>query len=97
MSHAVVGLCTIHLELPELTSIKEKRSILKSILARLHNTFNVSAAEIDLNDDLGTAVIAITVVSNSSAHSNSVISKALQWVEEHAHDVIVTDQDIEIL
>ncbi len=97
MAHAIVGVCTVYLELPDLTSIKEKRSILKSILSRLHNTFNVSAAEIALNDDLGTAVIAFAAVANSSAHANSVISKALQWVEENARDVVVTDQQIEIL
>ncbi|MDX2162590.1 MAG: DUF503 domain-containing protein [bacterium] len=97
MAHATVGVCTLYLELPELSSIKEKRRILKSLLARLHNTFNVSAAEIDLNDDLGTAVIAFAVVSNSASHSNAVLSKTLHWIEQNAHDVVVTDQDIEIL
>jgi uncharacterized protein YlxP (DUF503 family) len=97
MPHAIVGLCTIELELPELNSLKDKRSILKPLLQRLHSQFNVSAAEVDLNDRLDAAVIAVAAVSNNSAHANQVISTVLKWIEAHYHDVVVIDQEIEIL
>jgi len=41
---------TIRLALPQVNSLKEKRRILKSLLARLRNDFNVSIAEIADND-----------------------------------------------
>jgi uncharacterized protein len=61
MKSPIIGTCTLELYLAGVTSLKEKRSILKSLLARLHNTFNLSAAEIDANDRWQSAVIAIAV------------------------------------
>ncbi len=97
MPHAIVGLCTLELELPELTSLKDKRSILKSLLHRLHNQFNVSAVEVDMNDSLNAAVIAFAVVSNNTAHANTMLSNVLKWIENQFHDVVVVDQQFEIL
>jgi uncharacterized protein YlxP (DUF503 family) len=97
MAHTTIGVCTLYLDLPEETTFNERRGILKSIITRLHHTFNVSAAEITLDQASDTAVIAFAAVSNNQSHANSVIHKALQWVEQHAHDVVITDQEIEIL
>ena len=93
----IVGICTLELHLPGVGSLKEKRSILKSMLARLHNTFNVSAAEVDHHDMWQSAAIGIASVSNSTAHVNRVIQQVIDWVETHYPDAYITDQDIEIL
>ena len=97
MTHAIIGLCTIELHLPGVSSLKGKRGILKSMLARLHNTFNVSAAEIDQHDVWQSAVIAVATVSNSTAHANAVISKTLDWIEANFPDALIVNQEIEIL
>jgi len=41
----MIGTLTFHLHLPGCASLKEKRSRLKPLLARLHRQFNVSTAE----------------------------------------------------
>ena len=41
---------TIHLHLPTCGSLKEKRGRIKPLIARLHREFNVSVAEMDLQD-----------------------------------------------
>ena len=41
---------TIHLHLPACSSLKEKRGRIKPLMARLHREFNVSVAEMDLQD-----------------------------------------------
>src|SRR5690349_16761451 len=97
MSDAIIGLCTIEFYLPGLTSLKEKRSILKSMLARMHNTFNVSAAEVARQDQWQSAVIAFVVVSNSTAHSQQVIENVLKWVEDNYPDAMLVKHDVEIL
>lgn len=97
MSHAIVGLCTLELHLPGVLSLKEKRSILKSMLVRLHNQFNISAAEVDHHDVWQSALIAFAVVSNTTTHNHQVLSKAVMWIEENFPDVLVTDQQTEIL
>ncbi|MCU0496459.1 MAG: DUF503 domain-containing protein [Anaerolineae bacterium] len=97
MSNPILGLCTVELYLPESHSLKDKRSILKSMLTKLHNQFNVSAAEIDKNDSLQSAVIAFSTVSNSSRLTNEILQNALKWLEAHYPEALVTRQTIEIL
>lgn len=97
MTTTAIGLCTIEFYLPGLNSLKEKRSIIKSLLARLHNTFNVSAAEVDHLDTWRSATLAIVVVSGTTAHANKVINQALNWVETNYPEAVIVKQRIEML
>jgi uncharacterized protein YlxP (DUF503 family) len=97
MSNTIVGLCTIEFHLPEVTSLKAKRSILKSMLAKLHNVFNVSAAEVAQNDQWQTAVVGVCVVSNSARHAREVLQNALNWVEGHYPEALIVKHKIEML
>ncbi|MDP3793591.1 MAG: DUF503 domain-containing protein, partial [Candidatus Uhrbacteria bacterium] len=45
-----VGLCRVWLRLPQNHSLKDKRQVVKSLIARLHNKFNVAVAEVDDHD-----------------------------------------------
>ena len=49
-----------------ITSLKEKRSIVKGLIGRLKSRFNVSIAEVDHNENKNSAVIAMTIVSNDA-------------------------------
>ncbi|MHC4542705.1 MAG: DUF503 domain-containing protein [Planctomycetota bacterium] len=62
----IVGVMTAHLSLQGITSLKGKRSIVKSVVGRLKNRFNVSIAEVDHQDSKSSAVIGVAVVSNDS-------------------------------
>jgi uncharacterized protein YlxP (DUF503 family) len=46
----IVGVCTIELRLRETRSLKDKRQVLKSIITRVKNNFNVAIAEVDYQD-----------------------------------------------
>lgn len=93
----IIGLCTVKLYLPGTHSLKEKRGILKSMLARMHNTFNVSAAEVDHQDVWQTAGIAFVLVGTSPVHVNQVIQNVLEWIETHFPDAPITHHETEIL
>lgn len=93
----IIGVCTLELHIPEATSLKDKRSILKSLLSRLHQQFNVSAAEIDQNDLWQSAVIGMTVVSNSTRHAQEMINRILDWIEIAYPQVQIVRQTIELL
>jgi uncharacterized protein YlxP (DUF503 family) len=97
MPNAIIGLCTLEFHLPGVASLKEKRSILKSLLKRLHNTFNISAAEIDHHDLWQSAGIAIVAVSNSTSHVNQIINNAVNWIETNYPDALIVKQKCEIL
>jgi uncharacterized protein YlxP (DUF503 family) len=97
MPKIIIGLCTIEFELPGVMSLKDKRSILKSLLTRLHNQFNISAAEVDFHDVLNASVIAFTAVTTDTRHANQIISNILNWIEKNYPDALIVNQEIEIL
>jgi uncharacterized protein YlxP (DUF503 family) len=97
MSDVIVGYCRLELYLAGVTSLKEKRSILKSMLARMRQQFNVSAAEVAKNDMHQAAVIAFAVVSNSTRHTQESLDNVLRWIETTCLDVIVSAHEMEIL
>ena len=93
----IIASCTITLQLEAVFSLKEKRRILKSILARLPQKFNVAVAEVDHQDVWQTAVIGLVTVGNDAAHLHSQLQKAVAWLEQQRPDVPIFDYEIEIL
>ena len=60
----IIGVMTAYISLPGVTSLKGKRSVVKSLIGRLKSRFNISIAEVDSQDNKVRAVIGISVVSN---------------------------------
>lgn len=89
-----VAILTIHFQIPICTSLKEKRSQVKPVLARLHKQFNVSTAEMDLHDHWHEAVIACALISNDSAYANSVCQHILSYFEKTFPHLIVLEHHI---
>jgi len=71
----------MQLDLPPVGSLKEKRRILKSLMARLRSDFNVSIAEVGDNDSPRRAIIGSAVVSNSSKYGHQVMAKLVNRVQ----------------
>lgn len=92
-----VGLLTLHLLLPGCTSLKEKRSRLKPLLARLHREFNVSVAEMERQDAWQEAVIACAIVSNANEHAQRSLQQVARWVENSWPDITLLGEQIEII
>ena len=88
---------TVHLHLPGCASLKEKRGRLKPLLARLHREFNVSAAEMDLQDRWQEAVIACAMVGNDAAHLQQAMQTVAKWVHANWEDGQVIEQQIELV
>jgi uncharacterized protein YlxP (DUF503 family) len=97
MTRAIVGLCTLELTIAESFSLKDKRSVIKSLLARLRQEHQLAAAEIDLLDEPRASVIAFTTVSNSSRQLDQTLQAALRWVERTYPQVEIVSEQIEIL
>ncbi|MDA8408920.1 MAG: DUF503 domain-containing protein [Treponema sp.] len=77
----VVTLIQIIFELPESTSLKDKRSVVSSAKERIRRKFRISCAEVDLLDSLGFAQIGGAVVSNSREFGEKVMNRVLAFVE----------------
>jgi uncharacterized protein len=93
----IIGACTITLHLHDVHSLKEKRSIVKSILARLRNEFNVSTAEVDAQEAHGRAVLGVACVSASSSYARGQLEAVVRWIEQERPDIPVIDYEIELL
>jgi uncharacterized protein YlxP (DUF503 family) len=78
-------------------SLKEKRTIVKSVLARLRNEFNVSTAEVDAQDAHSRAVLGVACVSGSSDYARGQLEAVVRWIEDQRPDVPVIDYEIELL
>ncbi len=77
----VVSILHFTIDLPGITSLKEKRQILRSLKERLQRKFKLSVAEIDLQDSLKFAQIGCALISNSRQYGESVLQKALNFSE----------------
>ena len=92
-----VGICKISLRLPENSSLKDKRQVLKSIITRIRNKFDISVAEVDNHDRWQLATIGICCVSNDNRHANAILSKVVDFVLNSRFGVEILDYEIEIL
>jgi len=92
-----VGVCRISFRLPENSSLKDKRRVLKSITTRVRNKFNVAVAEVDDHDLWQLATLGISCVSNDKRHANEVLSKVVDFISESRFEVEMLDYQIEIL
>ena len=92
-----VGVCRVSLRLPENLSLKGKRRVLKSIITRVKNKFNVSMAEVDDHELWQLATLGICCVSNDGRYTNEVLSKVVDFIVNSRFDVEILDYEIEIL
>ena len=76
----IVGVMTTQLYLHGVISLKDKRKIVKSLIERLKNRFNISISEVDHNDIKTSAIIAIAVVSNNARFVNQQLDKVLDFL-----------------
>lgn len=92
-----VATCVITLELEGVRSLKEKRSIVKSVTTRLRREFNLSVAEVDGHDAWGTAVIGLAAIGNDKAYLHGMLEKSVAWVESQRPDAPIATYSIEFL
>ena len=91
-----VGVLTLQLSIPACGSLKEKRSRLKPLLSRLQREFNLSAAEVDLQDVWQSAVVQCALVSNDAVHVTRSLQQVVRWIETEWLDLEVEDDRIEL-
>ena len=71
----------IKLYAPWVHSLKEKRMVVNSILAKVQNQFHVSAAEVDCQDVHQTIVVGVACVAGNAALADSVIDHVVNYIE----------------
>lgn len=92
----VVGILTLQFALHGNDSLKGKRRVALSLKQKLRNKFNVSAAEVAMQDVWDTLVLAVAMVSDDAVYARKQLQKALSMAEA-ATDAELVDDDIEIV
>ena len=90
-----IGSLEIVLILGEGSSLKEKRSVIRSLIVSARQKFNISIAEVDDLDKWKRATIACVCVSKDATFVNQVLDKTLDFIESNPN-VSVADVHMEI-
>ena len=93
----MIGTLTLHLHLPGCASLKEKRGRLKPLLAHLHRHFNISTAEMGMQDKWQESLIACGMVGNDADYLRSALETVRKYIEANWPDGDVLDDKIELL
>ncbi|MFW6059083.1 MAG: DUF503 domain-containing protein, partial [Phycisphaeraceae bacterium] len=92
----VIGVLQIELMIDGSTSLKDKRRVVKSLKDRLHREHMVSVAEVEAEDEMGRAVLGITMASNSVPHCQRTLDKLVERITA-GRGYHVSDHDVQIL
>ncbi len=82
----------IKLYAPWVHSLKEKRMIVKSLLSKIRNKFQVSAAEVEDQDIHQSIVIGVAVIVPHSAQADRLMDEVVRFVERNTEAEIVAEK-----
>ena len=91
------GICKLKLHIPENQSLKGKRRIVKSIISKLRNQYNISIAEVDDQDLWQLATLGISCVSNNGQHIDETITNIINFIAHNYPELEIVSQEIEII
>jgi uncharacterized protein YlxP (DUF503 family) len=76
----VIGVARVVLHIPASQSLKDKRQVMKSLIAQVQRQFQLAVAEVDQHDQWQVGVLGVACVSTSAAHADEVIAKAVNFM-----------------
>jgi uncharacterized protein YlxP (DUF503 family) len=90
----LVALERFDLRIPGCSSLKEKRHVVKTLIAAIRSRFNVSVAEVDHHDLWQRTALAVAVAAGESYHAKRVLHEVEKlvdrWAEVEVIDVELT-------
>lgn len=91
------GVCKFKIHIPDNHSLKEKRRIVKSIMSKLRNQYNISIAEVDDHELWQIATLGMSCISNSNSHVDEIFNNILNFIRQNYPEIEIVDYDIEIM
>ena len=87
-----VAICVMELHIPNANSLKAKRQVIKSLVQRLRNRFNVSVSEVGCQDLWQRAELGMAVICHNGAGADSIMEKIFAFVEEENRVNIISSR-----
>jgi len=85
----VIGTGKVVLHAPWVHTLKEKRTIVKSLIAKVRNKFNVAINEVDKQDSHNLIVLGIACVAGNTSMADSVIENVLNFIENNTDAEVI--------
>ena len=92
-----VGVLRFSLRIAESGSLKDKRQVVRSVMQRLRNRFQVAVAEVDDNDAWQIATIGVACVANTARHCDDVLDEVLAFIEETRLDAELMNVERDVM
>lgn len=93
----VIGLLTLHFHIPGCISLKQKRGMIKPVLARLHREFNISANEVGALDAWQESVIACTLASCDAPNAQRTLQGVVEFVIRTWPDLDLVEHHLQLV
>ena len=86
----IIGTCEVTFRAEWVNSLKEKRMVVRSLVEKTRHKFNVSVAEVDLQDEHKMIVIGFACVTNEKRHADSMIQHILDFMEKNTEAELIS-------
>ncbi len=88
----IIAAVKVHIHVPWVHSLKEKRSIVKSLIAKTRQKFNVSIAEIEDQDRHQHIILGIVCVSNEQKMADRLSNQVLNYIDQITEGRIIKEE-----
>jgi hypothetical protein len=85
----VIGSIVLDLHIPQSSSLKEKRMVVRSIKEKLKSKFNVSVSEVGNQDLWQSAHIAVVMVSPDKKQTEKMMQSIINFVESNFPEIYI--------
>ena len=92
----VIGVLELDLRLFSPNSLKDKRSLIRGLISRIRNNFNVSVSEIGYQDLWQRTLVGVALITGERSFAQRVLSKIMKFVEKE-RDVSLVDSNMQVL
>lgn len=93
----VIGAARLSIHIPSSRSLKDKRHVVKPLIAQVQQEFRVSAAEVGEQDRWQLAILGLACVSADASHADEVIAKAVAFVGARLRDGELLGYETELI
>ena len=76
----VVGVLQVDVRVPNAQSLKDKRSVLKSLKDQVRGRFNVAVAELDCDEKWQRATLGISTLGDDRAQIERLLRQVTEWL-----------------
>ena len=76
----VVGVLQVEVHVPSAQSLKDKRSVVKSLKDQLRGHFNIAVAELDANETWQRATIGVSTLGETRTHVQGLLRQVTEWI-----------------